>query len=478
MPDKESIASTTIDESLATLFQKSVSLAVTDLTAESIARAAFVPAPFAAEAETTTVHTTSTVDKDSDPFANGPMINPGLNWARMVCAEPGCNRKSIENFSFSSYHCQEHGSAISARWRLDCVSFRFGSVSEPCSYASYQFLHPNDNNQTFQCEKHCRNGKRRIFRTRFRVQSEDFVLKAGGKNIVLISGKDFDRMAFDYSYSDEIKDNIRQIIKSYQNCLNFESDRSVTQRQAGMLQGLDARLPDDSKELRKIHNRYRDLLAEGYVYMVLYRNQGITASKMLPIKIGYTKDIDNRLDRYECPIHPDVLALIPSPPIQNGFVKAPPLLGAHLLEQILHVVLVQRQNDFHCSCGSRHAEVFDFEPVLGIKDEWKAAQSRVQDLTKQMNEWAVIIRNAGPALGYVSQVHRPMLDAIELKLKQADQPLYRNWKRQNPHRSTRKTLLDLIDACLSAHIKKDAWKNESSYQFSKSQTVCSPLMLK
>ncbi|KAG0053009.1 hypothetical protein BGZ90_006322 [Linnemannia elongata] len=431
MSYQESIASTTIDESLANLFQKSVSLAVTDLTAKSITRAVFVPAPFAAEAETTIVHTTSTVDKDSDPFANGPMINPGLNWARMICAEPGCNRKSIENFSFSSYHCQEHGSAISARWRLDCVSFRFGSVSELCNYASYQFLHPNDNKQTFQCEKHCRNGKGHIFKTRFRVQSEDFVLKAGGENILFISGKDFDRMAFDYSYSDEIKDNIRQIIQSYQNCLNFESIWSVTQKQAGILQGLDARLPDDRKELRKIHNHYRDLLAEGYVYMVLYRNQDITASKMLPIKIGYTKDIDNRLDRYECDIHPDVLALIPSPPIQNGFVKAPPLLGAHLLEQILHAVLVQRRNDFHCLCGSRHAEVFDFEPVLGIEDEWKAAQSRVQDLMKQVNEWADIIRNAGPALGFVSLVHRRMLSSIERKLEIAGQPLYPNWKRQN-----------------------------------------------
>ncbi|KAF9295474.1 hypothetical protein BGZ88_002017 [Linnemannia elongata] len=216
-------------------------------------------------------------------------------------------------------------------------------------------------------------------------------------------------MAFDYSYSDEIKDNIRQIIQSYQNCLNFESIWSVTQKQAGILQGLDARLPDDRKELRKIHNHYRDLLAEGYVYM----------------------DIDNRLDRYGCDIHPDVLALIPTPPIQNGFVKAPPLLGAHLLEQILHAVLVQRQNDFDCSCGSRHAEVFDFEPVLGIEDKWKAAQSRVQDLTKQMNEWADIIRNAGETLGLARYIHRPILYAIEQKLNNAGQPLYPNMKRQN-----------------------------------------------
>lgn len=428
MSDKESIASTTIDESLATLFQKSVSLAVTDLTAESNARAASVPAAFAAEAVTTTVHTTSTVDKNSDPFANGPMIDRKLTWARMICAEPGCNRKSIENFSFSSYHCQEHGSAIPTRWRLDCVSFRFNSVSERCSYASYQFLHPNDNKQTFQCEKHCRNGKSHIFKIRFRVQSEDFVLKAGSENILFISGKDFDRMAFNYSYSDEIKDNIRQVIHMYQDCLKYGSRIAVFMK----LRDLDARLPDDTKELRKIHNKYRDLLAEGYVYMLLYRNQGVSTSKMLSIKIGYTKDIDKRLESYDkCYIHPAVLASIPSPPIRNRPFKAPPLLGAYLLEQILHAVLVQRQNDRQCSCRSRHAEVFDFEPVLGVEDEWKGAQSRVQDLTKQMNEWADIIRNAGPALGFVSLVHRPVLSAIERNLEAAGQPLYPNWKRQN-----------------------------------------------
>lgn len=160
--------------------------------------------------------------------------------------------------------------------------------------------------------------------------------------------------------------------------------------------------------------------------------EGVSTSKMLSIKIGYTKDIDKRLESYDkCYIHPAVLASIPSPPIRNRPFKAPPLLGAYLLEQILHAVLVQRQNDRQCSCRSRHAEVFDFEPVLGVEDEWKGAQSRVQDLTKQMNEWADIIRNAGPALGFVSLVHRPVLSAIERNLEAAGQPLYPNWKRQN-----------------------------------------------
>ena len=106
------------------------------------------------------------------------------------------------------------------------------------------------------------------------------------------------------------------------------------------------------------------------------------------------------------------------------------LLGAHLLEQILHAVLVQRQKDRQCSCGVMHAEVFDFEPVLGIEDEWKAAQSRVQDLRKQMNDWANIIRDAEEALEVVSNVHRPILNAIKQKLKEAGQELYPNLNRQ------------------------------------------------
>ena len=102
------------------------------------------------------------------------------------------------------------------------------------------------------------------------------------------------------------------------------------------------------------------------------------------------------------------------------------LLGAHLLEQILHAVLVQRQKDRRCLCGvKKHAEVVDFEPVLGIEDEWKAAQSRVQDLRKQMNDWADIIRDAEEALEVVSNVHRPILNAIEQNLKEPGQPLYR-----------------------------------------------------
>lgn len=76
-------------------------------------------------------------------------------------------------------------------------------------------------------------------------------------------------MAFNYSYSDEIKDNIRQVIQMYQDCLKYGSRIAVFMK----LLALDARLPDDTKELRKIHNKYRDLLAEGYVYMLLYRNR-------------------------------------------------------------------------------------------------------------------------------------------------------------------------------------------------------------
>ncbi|KAG0368563.1 hypothetical protein BGX24_002770 [Mortierella sp. AD032] len=238
-------------------------------------------------------------------------------------------------------------------------------------------------------------------------------------------------MAFDYSYSGEIKDNIRRVIQSYQDFLNFDS--AVEEKQAGMLQYLNANVDCDADELRKIHNHYRDRLAKGHVYLVLYENEGISDNDKLSIKIGYAKNVDQRLKYYKCKDVPkEFLAVIPSKTTDTRrgprTDRLEALLGAHLLEQILHAVLAQRQRDRQCFCKKKgysiHGEVFDFEPVLGIENEWKAAQSRVEDLKDQMNKWAAIVRKAEEAFKAAYTVHNPILYAIEQKLERAGQSLY------------------------------------------------------
>ncbi|GJJ69325.1 hypothetical protein EMPS_01671 [Entomortierella parvispora] len=376
----------------------------------------------ASENETTVI----SVQTNSDPFANGPMLNPEANWARMTCQE--CERKSIENFYFSSFYCQDHGSAIADQWRLDCVHRK-------CNRASYKLLHPHDNEQTFQCGYHCLNDKSRIFGTRFRTQSKDFLLQAGDRENVLISGKDFDKMAFDYSYSSEIKDNIRQVIQEFQDLLNFDSVEAAKKKHEGIMQGLDANKDCDDKELRNIHGQYRDKLAQGYVYAVLYKNDDTPNSGRLSIKIGYSKDVDKRIEGYKCKtIYRRALAVIPSEvkETRNGLhtTLLSPLFGVHLLEQILHAVLVQRQRDHPCNCGQNgrrvtHAEVFVFEPVHGVPDELEAALIRVEDLKKQMNGWLDIIRKAESAFKDANEAHKPIFSAIQQKLKQAGRkPIY------------------------------------------------------
>ncbi|KAF9908439.1 hypothetical protein EC991_009792 [Linnemannia zychae] len=419
-----------------TLVREMESLSVRDPPAAPLGGASTLPVTSTRSASTTAPTEdipANPVKEKADPFPNGPLIDSKLKWARMTCEI--CYKKSPENFSFRSYYCQQHGSAISNDWRLDCVAeFEVNRVAIPCTRASYKVLHPNDNELTFQCDYHCRNGKSRIFKTRFRAQSEDFMLQAGDNENLLISGKDFDRMAFDYSYSSEIKENIRRAIHSFQSCLNFDS--AVEEKKIGILQGLNAKLKCDVDELRKIHDHYRDHLAQGHVYMVLYRNKGFTESKKLSIKIGYSGDVVKRLSGYKCgTMHESPLAVIPSKTSEAEdcvlITALEKLYGAYLLEQIFHAIFAQLQQDRRCNCKKdggnvTHAEVFDFEPVHGIENEWKAARSRVEDMRVQMYDWVDIIKKAKGALMRACEVYGPIRDNIEEKLVQAGERLYYN----------------------------------------------------
>ena len=102
-------------------------------------------------------------------------------------------------------------------------------------------------------------------------------------------------MAFYFSYSNEIKENIGRVIRSYLDCLHFESAEIVLQNQAGMLQDLDASLRHDAKELREIHRHYRDHLAKGCVYIAQYKNR--KSSFFIRDVLGETNyDSDNTMN--------------------------------------------------------------------------------------------------------------------------------------------------------------------------------------
>lgn len=112
-------------------------------------------------------------------------------------------------------------------------------------------------------------------------------------------------------------------------------------------------------------------------------------------------------------------------------------MGAHLLEQVIHAILVQKQRDHRCiPCGKNgrafvtHAEVFDFEPVFGVSDEWRAAQVHVQDLLPQLDHWVKIIRKAGGRwFETACQVRRPFLDQIDGNLDEAKKERHPGFNR-------------------------------------------------
>ncbi|KAF9923929.1 hypothetical protein FBU30_006045, partial [Linnemannia zychae] len=214
-----------------------------------------------------------------------------------------------------------------------------------------------------------------------RVPSEDFELKDIGKSMMVIFGRDFDDMARKYSYSAKIKEYLRHIIQQY---MNFPAVGS--KRKSG----------DDGG--------YRDYFAKGWVYV------GVSYSRKLSFKIGYSSNVKNRLFNYRCRnMYKGILAQVPS--LSNMEQSpAPALWGVYLLEQILHAVHVEKQNDRDCYCGFnykqvRHGEVFDFEPVPGIYDEWEAGQIRIKDLKEEMDDWARIIRKAEGVFETAYNIH-------------------------------------------------------------------------
>jgi len=108
---------------------------------------------------------------------------------------------------------------------------------------------------------------------------------------------------------------------------------------------------------------------------------------------------------------------------------AQPLKAIHLLEKIFHAIFVQQQQDRLCPCKhsggyTRHAEIFDFEPVLGVTDEWTGAKIRVQDLKTQLEEWTALVRDANDVFEIAYPAHRPILSRIKAKLDAAGKSLY------------------------------------------------------
>ncbi|KAK3839017.1 MAG: hypothetical protein J3R72DRAFT_179741 [Linnemannia gamsii] len=316
-------------------------------------------------------------------------------WVQMACRKPGCDEKTIA-FDCIWSKCKVHSSNSLA----DCFSGR------TCYYSQRTILDLNSSVFLHHCYHHNPNFKSKIFqilsgdRSRdvkdpSHIQSEDFKLKDVGKSMMVISGRDFDDMARKHSYSAEIKEYLRGVIQRYLNFPGVESKRKAGEDHATHLHSRNAN--------ESALGAYRDHFAKGWVYIVQYRNQGVSDSKKLSLKIGYSSNVENRVSNYRCKnMYRDILARVPSSSNKEQN-PAPALWGVYLLEQILHAVYVKKQENHDCYCGVndklvRHGEVFDFEPVSGIDDERKAGQTRVKYLEVEMNDWARIIRKAEGAL--------------------------------------------------------------------------------
>lgn len=108
---------------------------------------------------------------------------------------------------------------------------------------------------------------------------------------------------------------------------------------------------------------------------------------------------------------------------------AQPLKAIHLLEKIFHAIFVQQQQDRPCPCKrpggfTRHSEIFDFEPVPLVPDEWTGAKIRVQDLKTQLEKWTALVKDANDVFQIAYLAHRPILDRIKAKLDAAGERLY------------------------------------------------------
>lgn len=74
-------------------------------------------------------------------------------------------------------------------------------------------------------------------------------------------------MAKDYAYSPEIKKRSREVIQNFGNVL-----AASTVSHDDYLEHLAIRQRDDAYQIRQLYYRYRDHLAKGVVYFLVFKN--------------------------------------------------------------------------------------------------------------------------------------------------------------------------------------------------------------
>lgn len=87
-------------------------------------------------------------------------------------------------------------------------------------------------------------------------------------------------MATKYSYSAQTVEWIERAIQSFADALSYESDADLAAERSQVVGfnfhsqavGYDVKNNNDASHLQRIFFRYRDLLAAGSVYMILYKN--------------------------------------------------------------------------------------------------------------------------------------------------------------------------------------------------------------
>ncbi|KAI8601006.1 hypothetical protein EDD21DRAFT_375643 [Dissophora ornata] len=192
-----------------------------------------------------------------------------------------CLNKSVPYLKVpkdGKYFCPRHyeGKIGSDPERLRCVAIT--ADRRRCNKQDYRVLHPDKDESTFLCEGHSGSNRGRIFRASVEDQSiytlcrlkskpsEDIrvLVRVGPTEFkwrVIFTGLLFDELTS--GYGPKVKVEIRHIIEKYFN------DLVTTKEEAQVaFHKYWQRYPKED-ERKKINEKYRDLLARGFVYLTM-----------------------------------------------------------------------------------------------------------------------------------------------------------------------------------------------------------------
>lgn len=77
-------------------------------------------------------------------------------------------------------------------------------------------------------------------------------------------------------------------------------------------------------------------------------------------------------------------------------------------------MFAHRQQNHYCLLDKTlHSEIFYFDTVHGIENEYIGAKSRVFDLREQLDEWVEIVRGMEAVHEHIVAAYTPLLEAIK-----------------------------------------------------------------